>query len=114
MQFHSTAKTFKQFAAYGQDILDGSGPRYKEGIRPLRILYTSASTPSVTFNASSTTSVEGIHYRPYNPNGNGLINTASAPQANSNNANYYDTFLLRRTNKPYSYRNTYLYDIYSN
>ena len=100
MQFHSTAKTFKQFAAYGQDILDGSGPRYKEGIRPLRILYTSASTPSVTFNASSTTSVEGIHYRPYNPNGNGLINTASAPQANSNNANYYDTFLLRRTNNP--------------
>lgn len=87
----------KQFAGYGQDVLDGSGPTYKEGIRPLRVFYLNNSTPSVTFNASSSTSIEGLSYRPYNSSRNAAIATSAAPVATGNNS--YDTFLLRRTNQ---------------
>lgn len=105
-EYHTTAnirvqggtQAHKQFAGYGQNILDGTGPTYKEGIRPLRVFWLSGSTPSITFNASSSTSIEGISYRPYNSSRSTVIATTAAPVATGNNS--YDTFLLRRSNNP--------------
>lgn len=99
IRFHNPAVTYKQFAGYGYNSGQGQDPdfpnRYMEGVRPLRIYSGSPST--VTVNASSTASIEGILYRPVSSTA--LVNTDSTPQANVNNANYYENFILQRTNE---------------
>lgn len=97
--YGGTGVNYRQFAAYGHDILEpGGNGRYLEGIRPLRVLFLSGATPSVTFNASSSTSIEGVFMVPFNVNRNAIVATTNAPSAQQNNNNYYDSFLVRRTN----------------
>jgi len=78
--------THAQFAAYGKLSTDGTG-KILEAPRPLRIFWLSGQTPSITFNASSSTGIEGIKINPIK---------SGALTNNPTNDNY-STFQLQRT-----------------
>jgi hypothetical protein len=102
---------YAQYAAYG-DMVYGDGGKILEAPRPLRIFYLGTNTPSTTFNASSSTSIEGIHFHPniatlnYNANEGAAASITNIPTAKP-----YDTFFLERTNgtggTPQNYYMTY-------
>ena len=101
---------YRQFAIYG-DLVQDDTNKILEAPRPLRVFYLGSNTPSTTFNASSSTSIEGLHFHPntgvvYNATDTSPLSIKTDPTLVP-----YDTFSLERTNnvdgRPQNYYMTF-------
>jgi len=96
-RFMTRNVNYAQYAAYGS--MKYSGTTIIEAPRPLRVFYLGTNTPSTSFNASSSTSIEGLHFHP----NTGVAYDAAQGATGSLTANpatgpAYNTFSLERTN----------------